>query len=65
MRIRYCRTEKGKIIPCNVGWCSISYGNNNLAETKDCSDNPIEKNCNNIVEIEEKEYQLPLFDSFD
>ena len=61
MRIRYCRTEKGKIFPCSVGWCSIRYDNNNLAETKDCSDAPMEKNCNNIVEIDDEERQLSLF----
>lgn len=52
MRIRYCRTEEGRRVPCISGWCSISYNKNNLAETKDCSDDPMELNCNCIIEIE-------------
>lgn len=52
MRIRYCMSMIGKVTPCDVGWCNISY-RDTLPVMTACSDDPMEKNCNRIIEIDE------------
>ena len=49
MRIRYCLTALGKIIPCCVGWGEISSNT-----IKTCQDEPMEENCHYIVEERDK-----------
>jgi len=44
-RIRYCVTTRGLWYKCNAGWGSI--GGSGM---KTCNDEPMEKNCRNIVE---------------
>ena len=53
MRVRYCATKNSHKFPCDTGWCTISYDKNNLAKTTSCVDDPMEKNCNKIVEVDE------------
>lgn len=70
MRVRYCRTIEGQRFPCEVGWCTVSWKNNrmefeiNQTEMKDCSDDPMEKNCRHIVEVDDNEWKVSLYDSF-
>ena len=51
--IKYCLTEKGRIIPCEVGWGC--YGTDGSTS---CHDEPQEKNCRNL--IDEKDVLLEL-----
>lgn len=45
MKIRYCDTTPQERTPCQVGWGSID--NTGL---RSCTDDPIEKNCRNVVD---------------
>jgi len=47
MRKRYCETKLQKLIPCDSGWGAWSN-----IEKKDCVDDPMEKNCRNIIETD-------------
>ena len=43
--IRYCLTERQKLLPCRVGWGY--YGSNGYSS---CFDEPQEENCRNLVD---------------
>jgi len=46
MRVRYCHTEFGKTIPCQVGWSNMDSN----GKSESCLDEPKEKNCRNLVD---------------
>lgn len=47
MKKRYCRTVLQHLMPCDNGWASY----NNI-EWKNCYDEPMEKNCHNIIDTD-------------
>ena len=49
MRVRYCRTVLQKLLPCDVGWADYSFSLTEGINSKGCHDEPMEENCNNIV----------------
>ncbi len=50
MKIRYCFTEKQKLLPCNIGWASYSSD-----DVRSCRDDPQEKNCHYLVDEKAKQ----------
>jgi len=56
MKKRLCHTVLQKLSPCNIGWSN--YTNENSTH---CLDEPMEKNCMNIVDT--KNIHCPYCDS--
>ncbi len=48
MKIRYCLTAQEKLRPCDAGWGAVGSEG-----CYSCWDEPMEKNCKNIVDTED------------
>ena len=52
MKVRYCQSILKQYRGCDVGWAMVNSGAAFTARTSNCMDEPMEDNCNNIIDTE-------------
>jgi hypothetical protein len=54
-KIRFCeKIKNGKVFyPCDFGWGILNCKPDGTSEAKGCHDEPMEENCNHLIEDDE------------